>query len=60
MAEQRLPGGRGAHLLAAHQQALAHGDFPRLDAQRHRCQREAERFRSCAKTAVRHDGSQCL
>ena len=60
MPQQRLPDWRGAHLFAAHQQALAHGAFQRLDAQRHRRQREAEGLRSCAKTAVLHDGGQCL
>ena len=58
MAEQRLAGWRGAHLLAAHQQPLAHCVFKRLDAQRHGGQRQAEGFGGGTKTAVFNDGSQ--
>ena len=56
MAQQGLAGRRGAQLFAAHQQPLTQRRFQRLDAQRHRRQREAERPGGSAKTAVFNDG----
>ena len=52
MAQQRLAGRRGAHLLAAHQQALAQRVFERLDAQRHGGQRDGEGLGGRAEATV--------
>ena len=56
--QQRLAGRGGVHRLAAHQQALPQGRFQRLDAQRHRRQREVQRLRGGAEAAVLDHGGQ--
>ena len=58
MGQQGLAGGRGAHRLAAHQQALTQVFFERLDAQRHRRQREVQGLGSRAEAAVLDHGGQ--
>ena len=58
MPDQRLAGRRRPDLLAAHQQPLAERGFERLDAQRHRRQRQAQRLGGRAKTAAFNHGGE--